>query len=166
MFKNITKKLTRYICENESDKVADLFANEGVYHDYVYGSFKGRKNIKLMVNDYFHRDAEKFNWEMFDHVFSRNIGYAKYRFGYTSKLKNYLGKRVVIGGISSFIFKKGLIASYSESVNGGLAMVQLGVEKNKMEKVFIKWHERTLTDDPYLNMFKKILVKKKNKITR
>ena len=156
MFKNITKKLTRYICENQSNKVAELFTSDGIYHDYIYGTFKGREKIKLMVSDYFHRDAELFSWEMFDHVFIKNIGYSKFRFAYTSKIKDYLGKRVVVGGISSFIIKKGLIASYSESVNGGLAMVQLGVKKNKMENAFIKWYRRALKEDSRLNLFKSL----------
>ena len=30
---------------------------------------------------------------------------------------------------------------YSESVNGGIAMVQLGVKPEKMEKVFLNWYK-------------------------
>jgi hypothetical protein len=32
-----------------------------------------------------------------------------------------------------------LIAEYRESVNGGVAMVQLGVEPDRMAKVFTRW---------------------------
>jgi hypothetical protein len=46
---------------------------------------------------------------------------------------------VVIDGISRFIVRDGLIAEYRESVNGGVAMAQLGVEAGRMAKVFRRW---------------------------
>ena len=35
--------------------------------------------------------------------------------------------------------RDGLIAEYRESVNGGVAMAQLGVEPERMTKVFKRW---------------------------
>jgi hypothetical protein len=35
--------------------------------------------------------------------------------------------------------RDGLIAEYRESVNGGVAMAQLGVEADRMAKVFGRW---------------------------
>jgi hypothetical protein len=45
----------------------------------------------------------------------------------------------VIDGMSRFILRDGLIAEYRESVNGGVAMAQLGVEPDRMAKVFRRW---------------------------
>ena len=45
----------------------------------------------------------------------------------------------MIDGISRFIIRDGLIAEYRESVNGGVAMAQLGVEPERMNKVFGRW---------------------------
>ena len=45
----------------------------------------------------------------------------------------------MIDGISRFVLRDGLIAEYRESVNGGVAMVQLGVEPERMTKVFRRW---------------------------
>src|SRR6202140_4637093 len=53
--------------------------------------------------------------------------------------RNFMGKPVVIDGISRFILRDGLIAEYRESVNGGVAMAQLGVEPERMTKVFRRW---------------------------
>ena len=83
MFKEVTHKLTKYVCNNEGENLSNLFSEDGTYHDYIYGNFKGKKNIKLMLNNYFHRDGKNFYWEMYDHVFVNNIGYAKYRFSFT-----------------------------------------------------------------------------------
>ena len=147
MFEEITQKFTQSVCNNDGDSLANLFAEHGVYHDYIYGSFKGKKNIKLMLNDHFHRDAKNFYWAMSDHIFKDDIGYAKFLFTFTSKIPEYLGKKVVVSGISFFRFKFNSIVEYSESVNGGIAMVQLGVKPEKMKKVFLKWFKRSLEDD-------------------
>ena len=153
MFENVTHELTQSVCNNDGENLANLFADDGVYHDYIYGSFKGKKNIKLMLNNYFHRDAKNFFWKMSDHIFREDIGYAKYMFTFTSKIPEYLGKKVVVSGISFFRFKFNSIVEYSESVNGVIAMVQLGVKPEKMQKVFLKWFKRSLEDDSNLRNF-------------
>ena len=76
-------------------------------------------------------------------------------FSFTSKIPEFLGKKVVISGMSFFRLKFGLIEEYSESVNGGIAMVQLGVTPEKMKKVFLNWYKRSLEDDPNLEFLKK-----------
>ena len=153
MFEKLTYDLTQSVCNNNGESLANLFADNGVYHDYIYGSFKGKKNIKLMLNNYFHRDAKNLFWEMSDHIFREDIGYAKFMFAFTSKIPEYLGKKVVVSGISFFRFKFNSIVEYSESVNGGIAMVQLGVKPKKMQKVFLKWFKRSLEDDFNLRNF-------------
>ena len=153
MFEKVTYELTQSVCNNDGESLSNLFADNGVYHDYIYGTFKGKKNIKLMLNNYFHRDAKNFFWEMSHHIFREDIGYAKYMFTFTSKIPEYLGKIVVVSGISFFRFKFNSIVEYSESVNGGIAMVQLGVKPEKMQKVFLKWFKRSLEDDLKLRNF-------------
>ena len=156
MFIKVTEELTKRVCNNDGETFANLFAEDGIYHDYIYGSFKGKKNIKFMLNNLFHRDAKNFYWEMSDHIFRDNIGYAKYMFTFTSKIPEYLEKKVVISGISFFRFKLNSIAEYSETVNGGIAMVQLGVKPEKMKKTFLKWLKRSLENDSKLKNFYKI----------
>ena len=41
--------------------------------------------------------------------------------------------------MSRFVVRDGLIAEYRESVNGGVAMAQLGVAPERMAKVFSRW---------------------------
>ena len=153
MFERVTHELTQSVCKNDGESLANLFADEGVYHDYIYGSFKGKKNIKSMLNNYFHRDAKNFFWEMNDHIFRDDIGYAKFMFTFTSKIPEYFDKKIVVSGISFFRFKFKSIIEYRESVNGGIAMVQLGVKPEKMQKVFLKWFKNSLENDPYLKNF-------------
>lgn len=120
-------------------RFARHFAEDGIYYDYIYGAHTGRADIAHMMQDLFHRDAADYRWEMFDPVFDGAMGYAWSLSSFTSKIEQFKGRRVVIDGMSRFIVRDGLIAEYRESVNGGVAMAQLGVEPDRMAKVFRRW---------------------------
>ena len=118
---------------------AACFTEDGIYHDYIYGPHKGRAEIAHMMEHLFHRDAGDYRWEMFDPVFDGRQGYAWSLSSFVSKIPQFEGRQVVIDGMSRFIIRDGLIAEYRESVNGGVAMAQLGVEPDRMNKVFGRW---------------------------
>ena len=63
-----------------------MFTVDGIYDDYIYGEFKGRRNIAMMLPTHFHRDAKNFSWEMYDLINNDCKGYARYRFSFTSTL--------------------------------------------------------------------------------
>jgi hypothetical protein len=120
-------------------RFARHFTEDGIYYDYIYGAHQGRADIAHMMQDLFHRDAADYRWEMFDPVFDGAQGYAWSLSSFISKIERFEGRRVVIDGMSRFIVRDGLIAEYRESVNGGVAMAQLGVEPDRMAKVFERW---------------------------
>ena len=120
-------------------RFAGHFTADAIYYDYIYGPHQGRADIAHMMQNLFHRDAADYRWEMFDPVFDGEKGYAWSLSSFTSKIPQFAGKPVVIDGISRFILRDGLIAEYRESVNGGVAMAQLGVEPERMTKVFRRW---------------------------
>lgn len=125
---------------------SECFSPDGVYHDYVYGDHAGRAQIEHMISELFHRDAQDYRWEMFDPVCDGNVGYAWSLSAFTSRIPEFAGRPVLIDGMSRFELKGGLINDYSESVNGGVAMAQLGVAAPRIEKVLQRWskqlHER------------------------
>jgi hypothetical protein len=51
-----------------------------------YGDFKGRQKIAEMIDDWFHRTARDFRWEMFRPVSDGTMLYAYYTFSYVSTL--------------------------------------------------------------------------------
>jgi hypothetical protein len=120
-------------------RFAAHFTEDATYHDYIYGPHTGRADIAHMLQNLFHRDATDYRWEMFDPVFDGRMGYAWSLSSFTSTIPQFAERRVVIDGMSRFIVRDGLIAEYRESVNGGLAMAQLGVEPARMAKVFLRW---------------------------
>jgi ketosteroid isomerase-like protein len=120
-------------------RFASHFTEDAIYYDYIYGPHKGRADIAHMMQELFHRDAADYRWEMFDPVFDGAMGYAWSLSNFTSKIPQFKGQRVVIDGMSRFLVRDGLIAEYRESVNGGVAMAQLGVEPERMTEVFKRW---------------------------
>ncbi len=123
------------------------FTEDGVYHDYIYGPHKGRAAIADMLENLFHRDATDYDWRFFDPVCHGDTGYARSLSRFVSVIPEFKGREVVIDGISRFVLRDGLIAEYYESVNGGVAMAQLGVEPVRMAKVMRRWADQFLARD-------------------
>jgi hypothetical protein len=119
--------------------LAACFTEDGVYHDYIYGPHVGRESIADMLVNLFHRDATNYDWRMFDPVCNGDTGYAWSLSKFVSTVPEFKGKDVIIDGMSRFVLRDGLIAAYHESVNGGVAMVQLGVAAPRIEKVLRRW---------------------------
>lgn len=127
---------------------AACFTPDAVYHDYIYGDHQGRTSIAHMLTDLFRRDAgDDYRWEFFDPVCDGQQGYAWSLSSFTSTVPEFAGRFVVIDGMSRFALRDGLIADYRESVNGGVAMAQLGVEAPRIAKVLARWG-RQLVDQP------------------
>jgi ketosteroid isomerase-like protein len=138
-FARLLDEFTQSAESGDGAHFASHFTEDAIYYDYIYGAHKGRADIADMMQHLFHRDATDYRWEMFDPLFDGKMGYAWSLSSFTSKIPQFEGKRVVIDGMSRFIVRDGLIAEYRESVNGGVAMAQLGVEPERMTKVFKRW---------------------------
>jgi ketosteroid isomerase-like protein len=138
-FESLLDDFTHSAESGDGARFAGHFTVDAVYYDYIYGPHRGRADIAHMMQDMFHRDAADYRWEMFDPVFDGEQGYAWSLSSFTSKIPQFEGQRVVIDGMSRFIVRDGLIAEYRESVNGGVAMAQLGVAPDRMTKVFERW---------------------------
>src|ERR1700712_997561 len=138
-FARLLQAFTLSAESGDGARFASHFTEDATYHDYIYGAHHGRTDIAHMMQDLFHRDAADYRWEMFDPVFNGTMGYAWSLSSFTSKIPQFKGQQIVIDGMSRFIIRDGLIAEYCESVNGGVARAQLGVEPGRMTKVFRRW---------------------------
>jgi hypothetical protein len=146
-FSALLDRLTAAAEAGDAEAFAECFTPDAVYHDYVYGDHRGRAEIAHMMSALFHRDASDYRWEMFDPVCAGDLGYAWSLSTFLSEVPEFAGRRVVIDGMSRFELTGGLISDYSESVNGGVAMVQLGVAPQRMQKVLQRW-ARQLQERP------------------
>ena len=146
-FSEIVKTFTTAVENNDGKKLASLFTYNGIYDDYIYGEFKGRENIAMMLATHFHRDAKNFSWEMYDLLSNESRGYARYRFSFTSILAGSENLKVAVPGMAYFQFNDNLIEYYGEVVNGGIPMSQLNLPAGKIKRVFEKWAVRALNSD-------------------
>ena len=117
---------------------AALFTEDGVYHDVFYGAFKGRQKIAEMIDDWFHRTAREFRWEMFRPLSDGKTLYAYYTFSYVSTLPEAQGKRVGFEGVSMMSLSDGKIAEYREVANVGPGFVDMGFAPERVSKILAK----------------------------
>ena len=63
-----TTAMLRAFCDaveqHNGTAFAELFTEDGVYHDVFYGAFAGRAKIAEMIDDWFYRTATDFRWDM------------------------------------------------------------------------------------------------------
>lgn len=138
-FARLLREFTLSAESGDGERFARHFTDDAIYYDYIYGPHQGRAEIAHMMEHMFHRDADEYRWEMFDPVFENGMGYAWSLSSFRSRVPQFDGQRVVIDGMSRFLVRDGLVSEYRESVNGGVAMAQLGVEPARMSKVFNRW---------------------------
>ncbi len=138
-FNQLLARFTEAAESGDGERFAACFTADAVYYDYIYGAHRGRAEIAHMMQNLFHRDADDYRWEMFDGICDGRAGYAWSLSSFTSSIEQFKGRRIVIDGMSRFVVQDGLIAEYRESVNGGVAMTQLGVEPARMNRVFERW---------------------------
>jgi ketosteroid isomerase-like protein len=138
-FARLIERFSAAATAGDGAALAECFTPDGTYFDYIYGPHKGRAAIGDMLENLFHRDAAEYDWTFFDPVTNGNIGYAHSLSTFVSKVPDYAGREIVIDGISRFVLTDGLIREYHESVNGGVAHVQLGIAPERMAKVMARW---------------------------
>ena len=106
-----TKTLLRAFCdavEQRSGKAfAELFTEDGVYHDVFYGAFEGRAKIADMIDDVFYRTATDFRWDMHAPVSDGRTLYARYTFSYCSTLPEARGARAMFEGVAIMRLRDG-----------------------------------------------------------
>ena len=134
----LLKDFTTAVERRDGKVFARLFTEDGVYHDVFYGAFKGREKIAEMIDDWFHRTARDFRWEMFRPVSDGTMLYAYYTFSYVSTLPEAQSKRVGFDGVSIMRLKDGLIAEYREVANSAIGLLEIGFAPERVAKILGK----------------------------
>ena len=114
---------------------AELFAEDGVYHDVFYGAFAGRAKIAEMIDDWFYRTAADFRWDMHAPVSDGETLYARYTFSYRSLLPEAKGARAMFEGVAIMSLRDGKIASYHEVANTATAFVDINFAPERIAKI-------------------------------
>jgi len=134
----LLKKFCLAVEQRDGKAFAELFTEDGVYHDVFYGAFKGRAKVAEMVDDWFHRTARDFRWEMFRPVTDGKVLYAYYTFSYVSTLPEAKGKRVGFDGVSIMTLRDGKIAEYREVANSSMGLLDIGFAPERVAEILAK----------------------------
>ncbi len=145
-FETLITNLADGACRGDGSAVAECFADDGIYHDCFYGAFE-RSSIEDMIENYFHRDAENFLWDMHSPVESGTVGYARYVFSYDSKLPDAHGKRAVFEGVSVCRLRDGLIEEYREVAHSISGLQQLGFDSQRLLRILSREAAELLARD-------------------
>jgi uncharacterized protein (TIGR02246 family) len=131
--------LLRAFCEavaqHDGRAFADLFTEDGVYHDVFYGAFTGRAKIAEMIDDWFYRTATDFRWDMHEPVSDGEMLYARYTFSYRSMLPEARGARAMLEGVAIMKLRAGKIACYQEVGNTATAFADMNFAPERIAKI-------------------------------
>ena len=135
---NITAML-RTFCDaverRDGKAFADLFTEDGVYHDVFYGAFKGRIGIAELIDDWFYRTATDFRWDMHAPVSDGETLYARYTFSYRSTLPEANGARAMFEGVAIMKLSGGKILEYHEVANTAPGFVGMNFAPERIAKI-------------------------------
>ena len=137
-----TQDLLRTFCDaveqHNGKAFADLFVEDGVYHDVFYGAFEGRAKIADMIDEIFYRTATDFRWDMHAPLSDGRQLYARYTFSYRSTLPEANGARVMFEGVAMMELRDGKIVSYHEVANTAPAFVDMNFAPERIARIFAK----------------------------
>ena len=128
----------RHVEQRNGKAFAQLFTDDGVYHDVFYGAFAGHAKIAELIDDWFYRTAEDFRWDMHDPVSDGHILYARYTFSYRSTLPEADGARAMFEGVSIMKLRDGRILEYHEVANTAPAFVDIKFAPERIAKIVAK----------------------------
>jgi len=117
---------------------AELFTEDGVYHDVFYGAFAGRAKIAGMIDDWFYRTATDFRWDMHEPVSDGKTLYARYTFSYRSLLPEAKGARAMFEGVAIMKLRDGRITEYHEVANTATGLVDMNFAPERIAKIFAR----------------------------
>ena len=115
--------------------LAELFSEDGVYHDVFYGPFEGRAKIAELIDDWFYRTATDFRWDMHTPVSDGQTLYARYTFSYRSLLPEARGARAMFEGVAIMTLRAGRIAEYHEVANTATGFVDMNFAPERIVKI-------------------------------
>jgi ketosteroid isomerase-like protein len=119
----------------DGNAFAELFTEDGVYHDVFYGAFEGRAKIAAMIDDWFYRTASDFRWDMHAPVSDGETLYARYTFSYRSALPEAKGARAMFEGVAIMKLRDGKIAAYHEVANTATGFVDMNFAPERIAKI-------------------------------
>src|SRR2546425_1045850 len=65
---NMLRDFCNAVEQHDGQRLAQLFSEDGVYHDVFYGAYAGRERVAELIDVWFYKDADDVRWDMVDVV--------------------------------------------------------------------------------------------------
>jgi ketosteroid isomerase-like protein len=132
---NMLRDFCGAVEHHDGRRLAQLFCEDGVYHDVFYGAFAGRERIAELIDVWFYKDADDFRWDMVDTVFDGQTLYTRYLFSFRSLMPQAQHARTMFEGVSVMKIRDGRIAEYREIANVAPAFVDMNFAPERIAKL-------------------------------
>ncbi len=123
--------------QEDSVVFADLFVEDAVYLDSLYGVCEGREAIRVF-HERCHKEAKAYSFQPVKILSDDENASFEWRFAFISLLPGSMGKKVTLKGASFLTLKAGKIASYREYADS-IAML---LRSNTPDDKIIKFYHR------------------------
>jgi ketosteroid isomerase-like protein len=136
--RELVDAFTAAVEQRNGAALAQLFTEDGIYHDVFYGEFEGRTRVAALIDDWFYRHARDIRWDMHEPVSDGRTLYTRYVFSYVSTLPEANGQRILFEGVAIMRLDGGKIAQYGEVANTAPALFALGFAPERVGKIMAK----------------------------
>ncbi len=141
----VVKELCRRFEREDSAAFADLFAEDAVYLDSLYGTYEGRGAITAFHRKC-HEEAEAYSFRPVTILADegKNVAF-EWEFSFVSLMPSSRGREISLKGASFLTLRGGKIVSYREYADS----VALLLKGNIPEDRIISFYRRKYSDDRF-----------------
>lgn len=142
MFGIFLTRFTAAIEAGDAEALGAMFSSDGVYHDAIYGEFRGPDEVARMFREHWFRDGERYRWEMLEPVFDGRLGYVNWLFSYNLTNPDRHG-RILMEGVSQLLMAPdGRVDRYREWAEGGGALLRAGAPQERLNALMFQHDDR------------------------
>ncbi len=134
---DIIDKFCSYFIENNEDKFLQLFTENAVYIDCLYGKFSGKNKI-LEFYKRCHKEAHNYKFIPKNKIFTNNLASFEWDFSFISNMPLSKGEKIEISGASFITFNNHKISFYRDYCDSVLFLLQGNIPEDKIIKFYKK----------------------------
>ncbi len=137
LMKNFPKIFCEAFSGNDSEAFGELFAEDAVYTDSLYGKYIGRKAI-INFHERCHKEATNYRFSPTNVITEKNYVVFEWDFMFTSLLPFAKGVQVNLEGCSIITVQRNLIFSYKEFCDSIAILLKGRIPESKILKFYKK----------------------------
>ena len=134
---NIAKIFCERFSNKDSEAFLELFTDDAIYVDSLYGEYKGKEAIRAF-HKRCHEEAEDYDFRPKEIISEGDKVAFEWELRFILLTPFAKGKRIIVSGCSFINLKAGKIASYREYSDSVFILLEGNVPDDKIIKFFRK----------------------------